>query len=107
MANVLNVKVDVRLLDKARFFEGKENKSGHRPLYADLVLIPRKEVGTYGDTHMVVQSKKKDENIQMPILGNATERGGNQSGSQSQSGTKPVPATAPKAAATESGDVAW
>lgn len=88
MSNVITLKVDVRLLDKARFFEGKENKDGHRPLYADLVLIPRKEVGQFGDTHMVIQSKKKDENIQMPIIGNATERGG-----------APAPkAAAPKAA---------
>jgi len=75
MPNVITLKVDVRKLDKARFFEGKEDKDGHRPLYADLVLIPRKEAGRYGDTHMVVQSKKKEETIQMPIIGNATERG--------------------------------
>ena len=75
MSNVITVKVDVRLLEKARFFVGKE-KNGHKPLYADLVLMPKKEVGQFGDTHFVVQSKKKDENIQMPIIGNATERGG-------------------------------
>jgi hypothetical protein len=74
MPNVITVKVDVRLLEKARFFEGKE-KNGHKPLYADLVLMPKKEVGQYGDTHFVVQSKKKDEDVQMPIIGNATERG--------------------------------
>ena len=74
MPNVIVVKVDVRLLEKARFFEGKE-KNGHKPLYADLVLMPKKEVGQFGDTHLVVQSKKKDENIQMPIIGSATERG--------------------------------
>lgn len=76
MPNIINVKVDVRKLEKARFFEGKPDKNGHKPLYADLVLIPKKEVGMYGDTHLVVQSKKKEENIQMPIIGNATERGG-------------------------------
>ncbi len=75
MSNVITVKVDVRLLEKARFFEGKE-KNGHKPLYADLVLMPKKEVGQYGDTHFVVQSKKKDENVQMPIIGSAAERGG-------------------------------
>lgn len=75
MANLLTVKLDVRLLDKARFFEGKE-KNGHKPLYADLVLMPKKELGQYGDSHFVIQSKKKDENIQMPIIGSATERGG-------------------------------
>lgn len=76
MANVITLKVDARKLDKARFFEGKPDKDGHRPLYVDLVLMPKKEVGQFGDTHFIVQSKKKDENIQMPIIGNATERGG-------------------------------
>lgn len=75
MSNVITLKVDVRKLEKARFFEGKPDKDGHKPLWADLVLIPKKETGQFGDTHMVVQSKKKDENIQMPIIGNATERG--------------------------------
>lgn len=75
MPNIITAKIDVRLLEKARFFEGKTNAQGHKPLYADIVLIPKKEVGQYGDTHLVVQSKKKEENIQMPIIGNATERG--------------------------------
>lgn len=86
MANIITVKVDVRLLEKARFFEGKE-KNGHKPLYADLVLMPKKEVGQYGDTHFVVQSKKKDENIQMPIIGSATERGASKPAAQ-QSATR-------------------
>lgn len=76
MANIITIKVDVKKLDKARFFQGKPDKNGHSPLYADLVLMPKKEVGNFGDTHFVVQSKKKEENIQMPIIGNATERGG-------------------------------
>lgn len=76
MPNLITVKVDVRKLDKARFFEGKPDKDGHRPLYADLVLIARREPGKFGDTHLVKQSKKKDENIELPIIGSATERGG-------------------------------
>ena|ERR1043166_6965737 len=91
MPNVIIVKVDVRLLEKARFFEGKE-KNGHKPLYADLVLMPKKEVGQYGDTHFVVQSKKKDENIQMPIIGNATERGGG----EQRAAPKPASRAAPQ-----------
>lgn len=74
MPNLITVKVDVRKLDKARFFEGKE-KDGHKPLYADLVLMPKNEVGQFGDTHFVIQSKKKDEDVKMPIIGSATERG--------------------------------
>lgn len=74
MPNLLTVKFDVRRLDKARFFEGKPDKDGHKPLYCDLVLIPRRETGQFGDTHIVKQSKKKDENVELPIIGNATER---------------------------------
>jgi len=76
MANLITLKLDVRKLDKSRFFEGKEDANGHRPLYADIVLVARKEVGKYGDTHIVKQSKKKDEQIDLPIIGSATERGG-------------------------------
>ena len=78
MSNVVTIKVDVRKLDKARFFEGKPDKNGHRPLYADLVLMPKKEVGQYGDTHICKQSVTKAEReakLEMPIIGNATERG--------------------------------
>lgn len=89
MANVITLKVDVRKLDKSRFFEGKE-KDGHKPLYADLVLMPKKEVGQFGDTHFVVQSKKKDENITMPIIGNATERGAMSAPKPATSATVPA-----------------
>lgn len=75
MPNLITVKVDVSKLDKARFFRGKPDASGHAPLYADLVLVPRREPGRFGDTHLVKQSKKRDEAVEMPILGNATERG--------------------------------
>ena len=75
MPNLITVKLDLRKLDKARFFEGKPDANGHRPLYADLVLIARKELGKYGDTHLVKQSKKKDEAVELPIIGSATERG--------------------------------
>lgn len=91
MANTITVKIDVRKLDKARFFEGKEDKNGHRPLYADVVLMPKKDVGQFGDTHFVVQSKKREENIQMPIIGSATERGAKQSAPAPQH-AKPAPA---------------
>src|SRR5574343_871014 len=90
MANVITVKVDVRLLEKARFFEGKE-KNGHKPLYADLVLMPKREVGQYGDTHFVVQSKKKDESVQMPIIGSATERGSSPARQPAPSASAPKP----------------
>ncbi len=92
MANLLTLKIDVRKLDKARFFEGKPDASGHRPLYADIVLIPRRELGKYGDTHVVKQSKKREETVEMPILGSATERG---DGQQAQQAAPKPPATPP------------
>lgn len=92
MPNIITIKVDVKKLDKARFFQGKPDKNGHAPLYADLVLMPKKEVGSFGDTHFVVQSKKKDENIQMPIIGNATERGGAAPAAPKAQHSKPAPA---------------
>lgn len=78
MANIITVKLDATLIDKARLFVGKE-KDGHTPKYLDLVLVPRREVGKYGDTHIVKQSVSKEERekgVEMPIIGNATERGG-------------------------------
>lgn len=92
MPNLLTVKVDVRKLDKARFFEGKPDKNGHKPLYCDLVLIARKEVGQYGDTHIVKQSISKEERenkVELPIIGNATERGGQ--APQPRTTQKPTP----------------
>lgn len=79
MPNIITVKVDCALIDKARLFTGKVAKDGHTPKYLDLVLIPRREVGTYGATHLVKQSVTKEEReakLEMPILGDATERGG-------------------------------
>lgn len=92
MSNLLTVKIDVRKLDKARFFEGKADKDGHKPLYADIVLVPRREIGQYGDTHIVKQSKKKDENVEMPIIGNATERVRNEQAPRT-SGSQSAPAS--------------
>ena len=84
MPNLISVKIDVKKLDKSRFFQGKPDKDGHAPLYADIILIPRKEVGKFGDTHLVKQSKKKDDPAELPILGSATERG-----EQQQSAPRP------------------
>ena len=75
MPNLISVKIDVTKLDKSRFFRGKSDASGHAPLYADIVLIPRRDLGRYGDTHIAKQSKKKDDPAELPILGSATERG--------------------------------
>jgi hypothetical protein len=102
MPNLITVKVDVRKLDKARFFEGKPDQNGHRPLYADLVLIARKETGKFGDTHIVKQSKKKDETTELPIIGSATERAPYQAAPQS---TQPAPKPTQYAAPDDGEDV--
>lgn len=95
MPNILTVKIDVRKLDKARFFEGRADKNGHKPLYADIVLIPRRDVGQYGDTHLVKQSVSKQEReakVELPIIGSATERA---------SQSPPCPAPAQRAPAAQ------
>jgi hypothetical protein len=84
---MMTIKIDVRKLDKARFFEGKPDKDRHRPLWCDLVAIERREPGRFGDTHLVKQGCSKEERQagkQMPILGSATERGGTGQGSPAQ-----------------------
>ena len=96
MPNLITVKVDVTKLDKARFFRGKPDASGHAPLYADLVLIPRREPGKYGDTHLVKQSKPKDDQAELPILGSATER---------SQPSAPPPVQTPPPAADDTDDV--
>ena len=102
MANLIKLKIDVKKLDKSRFFQGKEDRNGHAPLYVDLVLIPRKEVGQYGDTHMVKQDKKKGETIDLPIIGNATEK---EFGGQSKPSTPPPQANQGGAGSEDFGDV--
>lgn len=95
MPNMLTVKVDVALVDKARLFVGKTNAQGHTPKYLDLVLIPRKEPGKFGDTHLVKQSISKDERekgLEMPIIGSATERGGQPT---QKAAPEPAPASGP------------
>lgn len=79
MPALITLKLDATLIDKARLFVGKE-KNGHTPKYLDLVLVPRKTVGKFGATHIVKQSVSKEERengVEMPIIGEATERGGN------------------------------
>jgi len=69
-------KIDIRKLDSKRYFEGKADANGYRPLWCDIAIIPLKQKGRFGDTHIIKQSKKKDEQVDLPIVGNATERGG-------------------------------
>jgi hypothetical protein len=62
----VNIKVDVTKLDKSRFYVGEKGT------YADLVVfIDTENTSQYGDHGVITQSKNKDEDIKLPILGNA------------------------------------
>jgi hypothetical protein len=96
MPNIITVKIDVKKLDKARFFPGKNGA-----LYCDLVLIPMKEQGRFGDTHLVKQSATKEERqqrVQLPIVGNATEKTPRGDGYQEDAPSEraPAPRTPPR-----------
>ena len=62
----INLKIDVTKIDKDRLFKGKQG------IYLDLTtFIDTEKVSKYGDNGAISQSKNKDEDIQLPILGNA------------------------------------
>jgi len=70
---MITLKIDVKKLDKTKFIAGKNGE-----LYAKLVCIPLKNgPGKFGDTHLVKQDQSKEDReagMQMPIIGNATDR---------------------------------
>lgn len=83
MPNLITVKIDVTMIDKALLFKGsKKNAKDVLPQYLDLVLMPKAQQSNFGDwrdeqTHMVVQSISKEARARGekgPILGNACER---------------------------------
>jgi len=81
----ISIKLDVKKLDKARFFAAQSGA-----LYVDLTMFldPDNE-GTYGDHGFITQSTSKEERgqqVQMPILGNGKIFYGLQ---ELQSGGKP------------------
>ena len=65
----ISIKLDVKKLDKARFFAAKSGA-----LYVDLTMfLDTENEGQYGDHGFITQSTSKEEreqNVQMPILGN-------------------------------------
>ncbi|MEA3427895.1 MAG: hypothetical protein U9Q84_01470 [Thermodesulfobacteriota bacterium] len=62
----LALKVDVTKIDKTRLYKGQKGT------YLDLTaFIDSEEVSKYGDHGTIAQSKKKGEDIKLPILGNA------------------------------------
>ena len=73
MAN-FTAKIDVTKIDKNRLYQGK---------WLDLVMVETKQVGQYGDTHLVKQSISKEEResgVQLPIIGNLRPMGGGNTG---------------------------
>jgi hypothetical protein len=65
----VSIKLDVKKLDKARFFAANSGA-----LYVDLTIFldPDNE-GQYGDHGFITQSltkEERDQKVQMPILGN-------------------------------------
>lgn len=92
----ISIKLDVKKLDKARFFAAQSGA-----LYVDLTMFldPENE-GSYGDHGFITQSTSKEEReqqVQMPILGNGKifyglqelQSGGKQQ--QRQQGQNPKP----------------
>lgn len=62
----VNLKIDVTKLDKARFYTGAKGT------YADMVVfIDTENKSQYGDHGVITQSKNKDEDVKLPIIGNA------------------------------------
>jgi len=65
----INVKVDVKKLDKARFFAAQSGAT-----YVDLTMfLDTENEGKFGDHGFVTQSTSKEEReqgVQMPIVGN-------------------------------------
>jgi hypothetical protein len=71
---MLKIKVDVKLLDKSAFFQGKPNAKGHAPLYVDLVIHDNRDgVDQYGNDCYVKQdlgAARRQAGEKSPIIGN-------------------------------------
>ena len=62
----IEISVNVSKIDKARIYQGKKGK------YLKLTTFVDPDEGDqYGNHGFVTQSKDKDEDIRMPILGNS------------------------------------
>jgi len=81
---IKRIKIDLRSLDKAHFFEGKEHATKtmevkgktvpYRPLYADLTLWDSGKVSDYGDDGYLSQDVSKEareRGEKGPIVGNS------------------------------------
>jgi hypothetical protein len=65
----ISIKIDVKKLDKARFFAAQSGA-----LYVDLTMfLDAENEGQFGDHGFITQSttkEERDQDLQMPILGN-------------------------------------
>jgi len=64
---MIKFQLDVTKLDKQRF-KHVTRKNGEKAIFADIVLFDRPD--DYGNEGFLTQSKEKDEDIKLPILGN-------------------------------------
>jgi len=67
------IQIDVKKLLKEHFVEGKPDRTGHKPVYCDLLLFPSSEQ-KYGNTHFVVQGVSQEarkNGVRGPSVGNA------------------------------------
>ena len=66
MAKVgISISIDVSKLDKSRFYQGKKG------VYADLTtFVDLDNLDKYDNNGFIKQSSKKDEQVDLPILGN-------------------------------------
>jgi hypothetical protein len=71
-------KVDCLCIPVSEFYEGKPDKDGHIPLYCNLEITEKKQIGQYNDTHFAKQSLEKasynalsdEQKKNIPIIGN-------------------------------------
>ena len=62
----VELKIDVTKLDKNRFYKGEKGT------YATMTtFINLDEQDQYGNNGFITQKKEKDENVELPILGNS------------------------------------
>ena len=78
MTRPIKIRIDVTKIDKARLFKGSKGT------YLNLVAFESKG-SDYGDTHFIKQDKDKDDDSDLPIIGNLTVPG-------SEPAAKPEPA---------------
>ena len=87
----VSLKIDVTKLDKSRFFHADSGA-----IYVDCTLFLKPdEADQYGYHGGITQAKNKDEDVQMPFVGNAkifwTGESQGQSGQNQSQGNQGIP----------------